>query len=353
MRDVAVVSFAQAPNLRADRERNEVEIVMPVVREALDSVGLEQSDIGFTVSGSCDYLTGVPFSFVMALDAVGAWPPIEESHVEMDGAWALYEAWVRLQHGDIDTALIYSFGKTSLTDLDKVMSCQLDPYTLMPLWPGGISLAGLQASAMLAAGTVSEADMAAVASHSREAAQGNPAIPEAESPADVDELLSRPRVAHPLREHDIAPSTDGAAAIVLVAGDRAAEVCDKPAWIRGIDHRVDTHAPGNRDLTTCPSARMAGERAGAGRGGIEVAEVYAPFSHQQLLLASELGLGDGVDLNPSGGALAGHTFMVAGLARIGEAARRIHDGTASRVLGHATAGPCLQQNLVCVMEAGR
>ena len=22
----------------------------------------------------------------------------------MDGAWALYEAWVRLQHGDIDTA---------------------------------------------------------------------------------------------------------------------------------------------------------------------------------------------------------------------------------------------------------
>ena len=43
--------------------------------------------------------------------------------------------------------------------------------------------------------------------------------------------------------------------------------------------------------------------------------------------------------------------MVAGLARIGEAATRIIDGTASRTLAHATSGPCLQQNLVCIMES--
>ncbi|MDQ1658173.1 MAG: hypothetical protein QOD41_3256, partial [Cryptosporangiaceae bacterium] len=30
---------------------------------------------------------------------------------------------------------------------------------------------------------------------------------------------------------------------------------------------------------------------------------------------------------------------------------RIHDGTARRTAGHATSGPALQQNLVCVMEA--
>jgi hypothetical protein len=43
--------------------------------------------------------------------------------------------------------------------------------------------------------------------------------------------------------------------------------------------------------------------------------------------------------------------MATGLIRIGEAAARIHRGVAGRTLGHATAGPCLQQNLVCVMEA--
>ena len=55
-------------------------------------------------------------------------------------------------------------------------------------------------------------------------------------------------------------------------------------------------------------------------------------------------------VNPSGGALAADTLMAAGLVRIAEAARRISSGGADRALAHATSGPCLQQNLVCVME---
>ena len=54
-------------------------------------------------------------------------------------------------------------------------------------------------------------------------------------------------------------------------------------------------------------------------------------------------------VNPSGGALAANPMFAAGLARIGLAAREIFAG---RALGHATSGPALQQNLVCVMEAG-
>jgi hypothetical protein len=45
--------------------------------------------------------------------------------------------------------------------------------------------------------------------------------------------------------------------------------------------------------------------------------------------------------------------MVAGLIRIGEAARRIIDGKARRAVGHATSGPCLQQNLVCALSSER
>ena len=68
-------------------------------------------NIDFTCSGSSDYLAGQAFSFVMTLDAVGAWPPIDESHVEMDGAWALYEAWVKIQTGEVDTALVYGYSQ--------------------------------------------------------------------------------------------------------------------------------------------------------------------------------------------------------------------------------------------------
>src|SRR3990170_4455508 len=144
MRDVAVVSFAQAASVRRDTERNEVEILAPVVREAIERSGIPQREIGFTVSGSCDYLAGQPFAFVTALDAVGAWPPIRESHVEMDGAWALYEAWVALQCGEIDSALVYGFGKSSVGEPRDISVLQLDPYYAAPLWPDSVSVAALQ-----------------------------------------------------------------------------------------------------------------------------------------------------------------------------------------------------------------
>ena len=349
MRDVAIIAFAQAKSVRRDSDRNEVEIVMPVVTEALESSGIERREIGFTCSGSSDYLAGVAFSFVTSLDAIGAWPPIEESHVEMDGAWALAEAWVRLQHGDLDSALVYGFGKSSLGDVSEILSRQFDPYTIGPLWPDSISVAALQARALLDSGRYGERDMAEVAARSRRDAKDNP-YAQIAGDYEIDELLAQPYIASPLRKHDCPPISDGAAAIVLAAGDLARAKCERPAWIRGIDHRIDPQNLGARDLTRAPSARIAADRAGARKDKIDVAELYAPFSHQELILRDEMGLNGDTRINPSGGALSAHPLMAAGLIRIGEAARRIIDGQADRVLAHATSGPCLQQNLVCVME---
>ncbi len=352
MRDVAIVSYAQHSSRKEDA-RSEVEMLLPVLREALEPTGLTTHDMGFTVSGSTDYLSGQAFAFVQALDAIGPWPPIAESHVEMDGAWALYEAWVRLQHGDIDTALVYCFGKSTPGDVGRVMSLQLDPYLVAPLWPDAVSLAALQARAYLDAGSHSDKDLARVVARSRRNAVGNPY---AQLSGDVDEatLLDEPLYADPLRRHDCPPVTDGCAVVVLAAGDRARELSDRPAWIRGIDHRVDVQALGSRDLTTSASTRLAGEKAGAGTGTFDVAELHAPFSHQELIVAEALGLDeDATAVNPSGGALASNPVMVAGLVRLGEAARRISAGEADRALAHATSGPCLQQNLVCVLEADR
>ena len=144
-------------------------------------------------------------------------------------------------------------------------------------------------------------------------------------------------------------SGGGAAAIVLAAGDKAREVRDKPAWISGLSHFVDPMSMGTRDLTRSLSASLAA--AASDLDGVEVAELQAPFSHQELVLRSELGLADDVRINPSGGALVSNPMFSAGGIRIGEAARQIWSGSASKVLGHATSGPALQQNLVCVMGA--
>ncbi len=347
MRDVAVVGFAQRQMAEFDGSPTCVELLVPIFAECYEQTGLTRKDIGFWCSGSSDYLAGRSFSFVSAVDAIGALPPVNESHVEMDAAWALYEAWLKIQTGEVDTALVYGFGKSSAGVLRRTLSLQLDPYTLTPLWPDTVSLAGLQARAGIDSGAWDERAMAEVVNRSLTDAEKNEyAVRKGGS--SVEELLARPMYADPLRKHDCAPVTDGAAAIVLAAGDRARDAADRPAWIRGLAHHVDPLHLGTRDLTRSPSAARAG--AAAGVGGVEVAELHAPFSHQELVLRRELGLADDVHINPSGGALAANPMFTAGLNRIGEAARRIWDGSATSALGHATSGPALQQNLVCVME---
>jgi acetyl-CoA acetyltransferase len=358
VRPVAVVSVAQSPSVRREDHRNEIEMLMPVVTEVFANIGVTKADMGFVCSGSTDYLVGAPFSFVMALDAVGVWPPMRESHVEMDGAWALYEAWTLMQEGEVDAALVYSFGRSSPSQLDRVLALQLDPYYMAPLWPDPVALAAMQAQALIDAGKATEKDFAAVAARSRRDALSNPNAQVRKDQA-ADALLGDDYVVAPLRRHALPPITDGVAAMVLAAGDRARELCEHPAWITGIDHRIEAHALGARDLTVSTSTRTAAAGAGvfdatgdgAGAVDVDVAELHAPFAHQELILREALRLGDSVAVNPSGGALAANALMVAGLLRIGEAAARIMDGSAQRAVAHATSGPCLQQNLVCSLAA--
>ncbi|MEI2637570.1 MAG: thiolase domain-containing protein [Microthrixaceae bacterium] len=349
MRDVAIIATAQSKHVRAASTLNEVELIQPVIHEAIEQSGIGRHDFDFTCSGSSDYLAGQPFSFVMTLDAVAAWPPIAESHVEMDGAWALYEAWVKIQTGQADTALVYSYGKSSPGDLPRVLSRMMDPYYEAPLWPTSIDFAALQARVAIADGVTSEAQMAEIANRSRNAAASNPFAQLTSSP-EVADLLSSEYLAEPLRKHDCAPITDGGVAVILAAGDKAREHCTRPAWIRGIDHRADGHHINFRNLCVAPSIGIAAEKAGVGKGPVEVAELHACFTHQEPIIKAALGLDESTVVNPSGGPLAANPMMAAGLIRLVEVANRIHSGEVSRGVAHATGGHALQHNLVAVLE---
>jgi acetyl-CoA acetyltransferase len=348
-RDVAVVGFAHAPHVRrTDGTTNGVEMLMPCFAEVYGELGITQHDIGFWCSGSSDYLAGRAFSFLNAIDSIGAVPPINESHVEMDAAWALYEAYIKVLTGEVDTALVYGFGKSSAGTLRRVLALQTDAYTVAPLMPDAVSMAALQARLGLDAGKWTQESMAQVALEALAAAPRT----DSEKPAkSIEELLSRPMFTDPLHRHDIAPITDGASVVVLAAGERARELRERPAWITGFEHRIETPVIGARDLTTSPSTAASTQAAtGGDTGSIEVAEIYAAFTHQQLILTEAIGLTESTRVNPSGGALTANPMFSTGLERIGFAARHIFDGSAGRVLAHATSGPVLQQNLIAVME---
>lgn len=352
MKEIAIVAYQQTDSVSDAGAVNEVELIMPVLARTFKQAGLKSAqDVDFVCSGSCDYLQGAAFAFVAGVDALGAVPPIKESHVEMDAAWALYESILKIRMGHADSALIYGFGKSSPGELPIVLSQQLDPYYLAPLWVDSISLAAMQARIMLDRGLITERDMAEVVSRSRRNAMSNP---HAQLSGDIspEDVLAEETYLSPLRKWDCCPVSDGASAMVIATVEQA------KAWglpyviISGIDHCIETHNLGMRDLTDSVSTRVAANRAGMNAGKVDVAELYAPFSHQEIILTRALGLDAQTSVNPSGGVLAGNLMMASGLSRVGEVFNRIVKGEARRGIAHATSGPCLQHNLVTVLEKG-
>lgn len=334
---IAIIGFAHSPNVAgATGTTNGVEMLIPCFEKLYAELGIGRTDIEFWCSGSSDYLAGRAFSFISAIDSIGASPPINESHVEMDGAWALYEAWVKIATGEVDLALAYGFGKASAGDSDQALALQTDPYTVAPLWPDATSLGAMQARLGIESGAWSEADMAAVAART--------------TGASAAELLAAEYVAPPLRAHDVAPYTDAAAAVVIASERRARELVANPALVTGWDHRIDTPNFGARDLTVSPSTKLAADTAfGTRSRAVDVAEINASFTHQELIVKKALGLPDSVRINPSGGSLTGNSLFSAGLQRVGYAAHEILTGNAATAVAHASSGPLLQQNMVVTL----
>ena len=335
--DIAIIGWNISP-MERHTSKTEAQLLNEVISGAVADAGITRKEVDFTCAGSCDYVAGQAFSFVQNIDAVGAWPPKRDSHVEMDGAWALYEAWLRLQEGDIEIAVVTGSGRSSTGDPALIYPMEMDPFYLAPIGADPLTFAALQARAVIAAGIADERSMAEVAVRAR-------------GKGTVDELLQDDYLRTPLRKHDVPPITDGAAAMVLATGDRARQLVDRPAYITGFDHRTECHNPAFRALDDSPSTRIAAEAAGLGDGPVEIAELQAAFTHEELLLTTVLGLGEETKVNPSGGALKENPIMATGLCRIGHAADHIFDG-GNRALAHSTSGPCLQQNLICVLEAG-
>jgi acetyl-CoA acetyltransferase len=346
--EIAIIGWGMSP-MERHTAKTETQMLLEVVTGAVGDAGISRAEVDFTCAGSCDYVAGQAFSFVQNTDAIGAWPPKRDSHVEMDGAWALYEAWVRLLLGDIDVAVAMGSGRSSTADPALIYPMEMDPFYLAPLGADHVSLAALQARALLDRGLVTERQMAEIAVRTRHDALGNPHA-QVSGEFDVDELLASNHVTAPLRRHDLPPITDGACAIVIARGDRARLLSENPIWITGLAHVSELHYPGMRDLCTSHAARTAAKAAGLDESPVQVAELQASFTHEEPLLVQALDLGPEVAVNPSGGPLAANPIMATGLIRVIEAARAIREGRAQSAVGHASSGPCLQQNLVCVLE---
>ncbi len=175
---------------------------------------------------------------------------------------------------------------------------------------------------------------------------------------------TNPLVADPLRQYDMCPVSDGAAAVLLVAKDKqeALGFGDKKfVRIAGVGSATDTHVVANREVPTDLlavrlSAQMAYKMAGVGPEDIDVAELHDAFQILEIEESEEVGLfprGTGhlaaregkteihgeMPINTSGGLKAkGHPLGATGVSQIVELVKQLRGEAGERqVPGAKTA----------------
>jgi len=111
---------------------------------------------------------------------------------------------------------------------------------------------------------------------------------------------ANPMIAWPLRLFDCSPITDGAAAILLVAEERAREFSDHPIHIIGSGQASDATLHDRPDMTTLSAAKLASaqayEMAGVTADDIRIAEVHDCFTIAEVVASEDIGFfkpGDG------------------------------------------------------------
>lgn len=107
-------------------------------------------------------------------------------------------------------------------------------------------------------------------------------------------VMGSPMVSSPLRMFDCAPSSDGAAAVVLCPLDQAKKFTEIPIEIIGSGQASDTLSLHHRkDICTMEATKVAAQRAfkmaGLTHKDVDVAEVHDNFTISEILAIEDLG----------------------------------------------------------------
>jgi len=190
--------------------------------------------------------------------------------------------------------------------------------------------------------------------------------------ADELEFLAddraNPVIAWPMRLFDCSPVSDGAACVLVVAAELAAQFTDSPLHIVGYGQASAGAAHDRADLTSLSATRDAASQAyavsGLGPADIDLAEVHDCFTIAEIMATEDLGFFDAgrgwaaatdgatgrdgaIPINTSGGLKSkGHPVGATGVAQVvevwkqlrGEAGDRQVPGNPSLGLTHNLGG---------------
>ena len=196
----------------------------------------------------------------------------------------------------------------------------------------------------------------------------------------VEDVMKSRIITYPVRLLDVCPQSDGACAVIFASEERAKKICKKPAWVKGVGFRGEEYFTGDSSKavwqSTIEAAKDAYKQAGITNPlkELDVAEVYNPFTYQELMFLECLGFcppgeapdyevkgtfapGGELPVCPSGGVLCNNPIGATGLIRLAETAMQVTGKAGERqvegaklALSHAMGG-AQQFNGVTILGA--
>jgi len=293
---VAIVGLGETPvgNLAG---QGSTELCAEAARLALLDAGLHKRDVDGLITCNpwvephlyhaemfSEYMQIFP-RFCMTLNAGGA-----------TSLTAVVRAASAIMTGVCDTVLVTHgdnprsgmTGAETGAKMTTTMNPQFELAYGVPL-TNGYAMAGR--AHMLEFGTTSE-QFAQVAVSARAHAALNPAA-EMRTPITVDDVLNSPVVADPLHALDCSLWSDGGAAFIVVAAERAKDFPNKPVYfLGGGEGHWHEHFFQARSLTTTAASESgprAFEMAGAQPSDMDFAQVYDCFTPVVVMELEDLG----------------------------------------------------------------
>ena len=355
MREVAVIGvgmvrFGKFP------DKTLADIAWPAVKQAIEDAGIDKSDIG---AAYCGAALGGMMAGQRVLKALGitGLPIVNVENACSSSSSALREAWIAVGAGVHDLALV--IGVEKLTRFGGgTLPLEREDFEVahglvMP------ALYGMRARRYMHDFDVGIEQIARVAVKAHDHGALNPDA-QYRNRVTLDEVMASRPIAEPFTLLHCCPSGDGAAAVLLCAGDVARRYRADGVRVLASEVTSGRYVTGYRDMTTpeitVRGAAQAYEDAGIGAEDLDVLEVHDAFTIAELLYYEALGLcgrgeaprlladgvtslGGRVPVNPSGGLLSkGHPIGATGAAQVVEIVRQLRGECGPRQVENAKVG---------------
>ncbi|MDG2471838.1 MAG: lipid-transfer protein [Pseudomonadales bacterium] len=299
--------------------RSELSLASEAVVAAVNDAGLAPSEIDGLVSYTLD-----PTDEIEVARSVGAGDLTFFSKVNYGGGAAVgvvHQAVMAVATGQANNVVVYramngrSGQRNGQGVSGQIVTSDLvhwSWYQVYGMLTPGSWIAMIANKYMNKYGVTSE-DLGRVAISQRNYAVNNPRAFGYQKPLTMEDYLASKMIASPLRLYDFCQESDGGCALLITSAERAADLKQKPAVIRGIT-QASTQGQEQmtsfyrNELSTLPEMELAAKRVYAQSGlqasDIDAACLYDAFTSEVVMQLESFGfcgLGEAKDFIKQGG----------------------------------------------------